>query len=697
MKFDIGQYPHGDWQPVFAEDDVVIPRGRRVNSGPVPLFGDMPRWDLTAMGLAPNMYAASAQLVFDRIPKDWVLIAKTLAMAMLNPGHQKLLDAGLFGMNHAYKMGTIRGQNSELALLAVWSEKVGLTADLSRWTEDDCRSYLLEVETVRSKYARQSAQNVLRRLYRCRGIMGGRGLLFEVEPAGSKAVSGEIMTRPISPEVFWPLIKACWTYIDVYAPDVIRARNDIQMQISRSSKLKAEGRGKKISPRERRLRIDRGIDAWLASSSGFIPLHTASYGKARRGEVNWGRLGMFVSPFGGGRHVFEGTCGERRRTLVMESIRDGFPAQYGLIAVNPIVVDRSDGTRGPWCLGFDDVSLWKELVQLRNACYIFVSIMSMMRDSEVQGIAAGALVTHYGAPAVESKVHKHRPDGGTPRRWWVSDPVVKAIEVAEAIALDEDKIFGSAMKGMSTGFKPYSQIPSFVSWVNSNADERGLDRIPVERITPHMFRRTMSMITANEPDGEIALGITLKHNAVRALANATTSGYGAATPAWAREFEHEQKNVNAGELVSDWSRNRSGEIVARGGGEKNFVDGLNRVSEKLESVGKIGDERMLRNLLRDEFSSIRLGTINHCLGDPQKALCLEGQSELVRAEGPIPSMCQPATCRNSVITVEQLSIWMEEEKDLTAKLSDRRMSEVHRARLVKQLDSVRTVLGSRRR
>lgn len=663
-------------------------------SGPIPLFGDMPTWDLTAMGILPNKNAAYSHLRFDRMPKDWVPIAKSLAMAMINPGHQKLLDAGLFGMNHAFKMGSLVGQNVELRLLAEWSQKVGLTSDLSLWTAEDCGSYLLEVETVRTVSSRRLAQNVLRRLYKCRGIMGGRGLSIEMEPPGGNAAGSEVKTRPISPESFWPLVRACWTYIDVYAPDIIQAREEIQKLVSESEELKNAGHGNLLSRREAGLRINQGVENWLASPGGFIPLHTSSYGHARRGEVNWSKLSLLVSPFGGGKHVFEGEHGKRRKKLVEDAAEDGFPTRYGYTSATPTAVDRPDGTRGPWCQGFDDVSLWKELVQLRNACYMFVSIMSMMRDSEIQGITSGALVTHYGAPAISSRVHKHQPDGGTSRRWWVSDPVVKAIEVAEAITLDGDRIFGSAMRGESIGFKPNTQIPSFVSWVNSYADERGLQRIPVERITPHMFRRTMSMLAANEPDGEIGLGITLKHNAVRALSNATTSGYGATTPAWAREFEHEKKNVNAGELVSDWSRNRSGERVARGNGEKKFVDGLTRVSEALESVGKIGDDRMLRNLLRDEFSSIRLGTINHCLGDPLKARCLEGQSESVRAEGPIPSMCQPATCHNSIITVEQLSIWMEEERDLIAKLSDRKMAEVHRARLVKQLQNVQTVLRS---
>lgn len=100
---------------------------------------------------------------------------------------------------------------------------------------------------------------------------------------------------------------------------------------------------------------------------------------------------------------------------------------------------------------------------------------------------------------------------------------------------------------------------------------------------------------------------------------------------------------------------------------------------------------MLRNLLRDEFATVRLGTLNHCLGDPSKALCLEGASTAVKAGGPIPSMCQPATCRNSVITDKHLPIWKHEESDLLEKLKDKKMADVHRQRLETQLVDIRRI------
>ena len=67
------------------------------------------------------------------------------------------------------------------------------------------------------------------------------------------------------------------------------------------------------------------------------------------------------------------------------------PTKFGYARVQPAIVDRPDGTRGPWIGGFDRVIVSKELTQIRNAAYIFVAIMTMMRDSEVQSIATGAI------------------------------------------------------------------------------------------------------------------------------------------------------------------------------------------------------------------------------------------------------------------------------------------------------------------
>ena len=668
----------------FDPDDLVLPVERRVAEGPSPRFGDYPRWDLRAGGLAPNLSAWHASIRFDSIPEDWLSTAKIIAMAMVQPTHAVVRAAGIFRPDRPSKLKTIRVFIFELERLAKWAEMEGYTSDLSQWTDDDCNRYLDTVRATRAASAEHAARDLFRNLTYFAALTVNSGLKTKIGLSNSGRTSSGIKTPVIPPDTFWPLVRACWNYLDVFSDDIIAARDEIELLDRNPNTLE----------RPSTQAIDQAIENWLSSPAGFVPLHTYTLGRGRIGEINWDGVALCVSPRIKNCNL-NGSNGQARRRRIIDAIDNGFPTRFGFTSLQRTEVDRPDGTRGPWINGFDRVMVSKELTQLRNAAYIFVAIMTMMRDSEVQGITKGSIRSHYGAPAVESVLYKGRGSAGSRERWWVSEPVVRALQVAERIALDPDgRIFGSRHGGMErelVGFDQYEQIREFVSWINRFSPENGLTQIPNTGLAPHMFRRTMAVITANEPDGEIALGITLKHNAIRALANVTTSGYGAPTPEWAAEFGHEAKEVAAGELVSEWVRHAQGEPFVRGPGGTAFINGLDDVTAKAKTAVAVGNERMLRDLLRDEFSTIRLGTLNHCLGDPTRALCLENATAAVKAGGPIPSMCQPATCRNSVVTDRHLPIWRQEEEDLTEKLKDRKMAAIHRERLRTQLADVRKI------
>jgi integrase len=668
----------------FEPDELVLPVERRIAEGPSPRFGDYPRWDLRAGGLTPNLSVSSAALRFDEIPEDWLRTAKTIAMAMLQPTHPVVRAAGIFRSNRPYKLKTARIFIFEFGRLANWAESVSYTSDLSQWTDDECNRYLETVRNTRAASGGHAARDVFRHLADFGALINGGGLQAPIGLTNSGRTSSGVKTPVIPPGTFWPLVGACWTYLDVFANDIMAARDEIENLDHHTTVLH----------RPSSKTIDDAIDNWLSSPDGFVPLHTYTLGRGQIGEINWDGVALCLTP-----RVKPGTLhgppGPARRQRILDAIGRGFPTRFGFTKTRPTEVDRPDGSRGPWVNGFDRVMVAKELTQLRNAAYIFVATMTMMRDSEVQGITRGSVRSHYGAPAVESVLYKGRGSAGTRERWWVSEPVVRALEIAEHIARDpDDRLFGSRVNGRRReliGFDQHEQIREFVTCVNGNSAQNGLDPIPNTGLAPHMFRRTMAVITANEPDGEIALGITLKHNAVRALANVTTAGYGATSPEWAKEFEHEAKEVAAGELVSEWSRHAHGEPFVRGPGGATFINGLQDVTAKAKTTVAIGNERMIRDLLRDEFATIRLGTLNHCLGDPGKALCLENATAAAKAGGPIPSMCQPANCRNSVVTDKHIPIWRHEEEDLTKKLRDKKMAAVHRERLKTQLAEVQKI------
>ena len=366
----------------------------------------------------------------------------------------------------------------------------------------------------------------------------------------------------------------------------------------------------------------------------------------------------------------------------------------GGLLTRPTEVERLDGSRGPWIDGFDPATIRQQTKVLRNACYVFCAALTMMRDSELLSITKGSLTTFHGAPAVTSQLRKGRR--GTRRRnWWIIEPVAQAIAVAERLALSDD-VFGTTRRnheddGRLVRFDRHEQLSLFIPQVNALGPAAGLEPIPDSHLAPHMFRRTMAVITAQQPDGEIALGIQLKHAARRAVANATTSGYATETPEWAAEFEHELQDAVAARLVGMWSAQDTGEIRLAGAGAQRFRDELGQVDAAMAGEVKVGDERTLRNLLRDRFSTLRWGTINHCLGIPEQAACLQGLPADVASDGVMPNRCHPRTCRNSVITDEHAPIWIAEERDLLRKLGDRKMSPHNREQLQTELTEVQQI------
>ncbi|RAX44907.1 hypothetical protein DQ354_12390 [Arthrobacter sp. AQ5-06] len=141
------------------------------------------------------------------------------------------------------------------------------------------------------------------------------------------------------------------------------------------------------------------------------------------------------------------------------------------------------------------------------------------------------------------------------------------------------------------------------------------------------------------------------------MANGTTGGYAAETAEWAKEFEHKLQESVAAKLVALWSGTTQDRTITLGAGAQGLKERMESVRDAHSSTSlalraKIGDARLLRNLLRDKFSTFRWGTLNHCLGIPDLARCLDGLPAETAEHGMMPNRCQPATCRNSVITDE---------------------------------------------
>ncbi|MCX5285582.1 hypothetical protein [Streptomyces sp. NBC_00198] len=152
----------------------------------------------------------------------------------------------------------------------------------------------------------------------------------------------------------------------------------------------------------------------------------------------------------------------------------------------------------------------------------------------VREITKDALTEYFGTPAVKSIKRKLDPDLPTVY-WWIIAPVAEAIETAMHLSTHDTLAFAAVPSRFEgDGFTGQTAVSRFIKHVNRHRHATGLAEIPAGKVTPHMFRRTMAMLTRDYPGSEIAVGMQLKHAATRALANRSTQGYMDHDPSWAR-------------------------------------------------------------------------------------------------------------------------------------------------------------------
>jgi hypothetical protein len=678
----------------FADEEQVLQSSKLIENVAVPAFAAMPEWDLNALPRNANTQPQGHIIRFKAANSRWNLWSREVAFSMLNPSHPQLRAGGLFLPNTPNAVSTVKRAINVYRGLSSYALENDLAADLGHWTQRDLDRYRKQLKGPRDIAAQIQA---LRYLFKYRKVLTGGGLSFEpwegrsVDDVVKSAKRQKVSTKPIPPEVWWPLLRAAWAYIDVFSHDLIRARDEWEA-------LNNPPKGKRGE------NYDSLLKSWLAQPSNNIPVHTedqhasASHrSEGGKDTIHWGILSRLVSN-GRSSMLFAGNpkTSNPRRAQVMRVFMQQRIVPVNLVS-NAASVVRADGETAPWISEVSAVQLRNELVQLRTACYIFVAALSLLRDSELQGIMRDSIVQHFGAPAIRTRKFK-KDRHHSEHNWWIIQPVAQAIAVAESLSQHPERVFSSsrATDPQTVTIAICHDIKAFIRRVNDTAFERGLKLIPEARITPQMFRKSMAVIIRAQPDGEIALGFTLKHAAIRGLSNSTTVGYGTPDEKWAQELRNELEDEVAAKLIPLWTRYRNGEPVASGVGAKQFVDKLESVNrryeESLELRATIGDSRTIRNLLRDEFSTIHLGPLNHCLGILKDAMCTKAGGQ----DGPVdvirPNRCHPDICRNSVVTAEHKPLWIASAHDLFSNLKDRQMAPNHRQQLESELAVIQSVV-----
>ena len=796
-----------------ADDEPVFQSGTRISGAAVPVFGDTGCWPAACLPRPANRRLSQWQITFPGTDPVWNLRLREVAFALLNPAHDRLRAAGVFQKADPRALSTVILIIRKLTVLAAWATAQGLPGDLSQWATADLGDFLAETSKRADPSTVRCYVVAIRTLHDLAGVLTGGGLPHDPWPGQTSArvarsgFSDTLTTPVISPQVWWPLLRAAWAYIHTFAPDLLglRDRLDRQQQeapaagsrrmrpaevdallerwladpgnlvplaasatpgirpaqpvwealsriitcgargtifssrkeaphAARRRKLifaaVADGRAAQVDPAgyastapsltplERkpvsREETDRKLAAWLAEPGTVIPVRGTAHHYSTAGAPSWDLISRLVL---GERNpsIFAPlhTAGRERRATITAAISAGHPttpvgASKGAGGGHQaLVIDcgsfaqitRPDGTTGPWRPSITLADLDTELRMVRAAGYVFVAALSMMRDSEIQEIERDAIVSYYGSPAIRSRRTKHDPHRSV-QRWWITEPVAEAVRVLERLSWHPSHVFAPMPKnrrggGRDRGITAADDIDFFIERVNKTAHSLGLEPIPAAKIRPHMFRRTMASIAAHEPDGQIALGIQLKHAARRALANRLTHGYGQRDPAWATDADREYELAAARRLVDLLAERQAGHQIAVGPGAARLHQGIDAViaatRQQPRAHAQLASQQTLITLLRGQFPDLHWGTLNHCLFNAATAECQNALPDDQRGQGPLLGACQPARCRNSAVTSTHIPIWLAEEDDLRAMLSQPSLGTARRESLTSRLADVQLI------
>ncbi|MEV4840382.1 hypothetical protein AB0K05_38160 [Nonomuraea sp. NPDC049486] len=688
----------GDGEPVI-QSHALLPAARQSDAR-VPLFGDTDVWDFNGvLRRNANLSAGEWRVTFSKnlAMPGWNWTAREMAMIMANPRHEAVIDAGVHLAPEPCDGGTIIQTISRLRRLAEFGGCVGLPDWLSAWRASDLRRYVRWLHEEKRIRASTMTGHIalIKRLHEigpalsCGGVLEDPWRGMSARKAAKYAVSDELSTPVVPPEVWFPLVRAAWVYVHTFAPDVLRASR-------RYDELRASAIDVKDLNRNR---VDERLDAWLADPANRIPVHIpiapARFGQPYEG-VNWNLLALFVgfkvsNKLLGSHHQ----SGRNRRARVLWALESGRPTTNGLID-DLAEVTHPDGTTGPWHPGLDPRAMTRMLFTTRDAAFCLVVALSMMRDSEIHEIRRGSVVEHYNAPAIASTLDKgHRGRPG--KHWWITEPVAEAIAVAEAVSIHAEQVF-APLKRPETVAHGDQMLDGFMAAVNAGRPWTGLAEIPASRVRPHMFRKTMAMLTDQFPGSEIALGMQLKHVAKRALANRSTLGYAAADVAWAGLLDQALDAARFRRLKELFGLHKDGKPIGFGPGADRVKDAFDDIIATVQARGgdaRGGDARVEEDLLRRAHITIRFGVLNNCLFDennPAGAVCIENAVIPAGHTGPVHDRCRPDRCRNSMIGIEHVPLHDSHRRTQLKLLEVRGLPAPRRALIHREIDRVDAVL-----
>jgi integrase len=295
---------------------VFLSRPDRLKGASSPTFGD-PVWDPDGViPRRPNVTRAQVRITFPAHPA-WSLRSREVAMALLNPADPRLLARSVSFGSRTYAITHAKGRCESYKTAAAWQVEKGLADDITVWSHDNWTSM---VESEITKGAKNGTVrnliNAIRDLVALSPILTGGGIASDPwngQPTLAIAKGAHKgRTEVMAPDRWIPLIGACWTYINVFADDILSLRESHRCAL----------RWRMPPQSRRRDTYDDLLNEYLESVDAVIPMRKTAGGDL---EANWERLSRLVTAdqVVGVFKLGKGPTGQVRRQLVYDAIADG--------------------------------------------------------------------------------------------------------------------------------------------------------------------------------------------------------------------------------------------------------------------------------------------------------------------------------------------------------------------------------------
>jgi hypothetical protein len=179
--------------------------------------------------------------------------------------------------------------------------------------------------------------------------------------------------------------------------------------------------------------------------------------------------------------------------------------------------------------------------------------------------------------------------------------------------------------------------------------------------------------------------IQYKHASVAAF-----EGYaGSSRSGFRAEVEAQRALGQIDDILAYFDEHRAGKPLHGPAGPR-IAKSVDAACDELGPLpAMIADRARLRTILASLARTV--GILADCFFDPSTALCLKHAIEPDRS-APLVALCEPTRCPNACITARHRPVWARAADDARILLREKRLSELQRVALRRDLDRIEAVL-----